>query len=101
MNYDDKSLKFNKTGYGFLVGVICPCVCFLLYYFFRFSQYSFIDYLHFLGESKKLANVMSITILPNLIPFMLSINSCRYSAGRGVLAATITLGIIIFILKFI
>jgi hypothetical protein len=101
MNYDDKSLPFNKVIYGLLVGFISPILFFLLYYFFRFGQYNFSDYLHLLIESRKLANVMSITVLPNLAPFMLSINSSRYSSGRGILAATIILGIIIFILKFI
>ncbi|MCX6239191.1 MAG: hypothetical protein NTY07_16805 [Bacteroidia bacterium] len=101
MNYDDKSLPFNKVIYGLLVGFISPILFFLLYYHFRFGQYSFSHYLHLLIESKKLANVMSISVLPNLAPFMLFINSSRYSSGRGVLAATIILGIFIFILKFI
>ena len=101
MNYDDKSLFFNKITYGLLVGFLCPVLFFFLYYIFRFGQYHFADYLRLLIESKKLVNVLSITVLPNLAPFMLFINSNRYSSGRGVLAATIILGIIIFILKFI
>ena len=101
MNYDDKSLFLNKISYGLVVGFICPILFFLLYYIFRFGQYSFADYLRFLIESKKLANVLSITILPNIAPFMLFINSNRYSSGRGVLAVTIILGIFVFILKFI
>jgi hypothetical protein len=78
-----------------------PILSFLLYYIFRFGQYSFADYLQFLIESKKLVNVLSLTVLPNLAPFMLFINSSRYSAGRGVLTSTVLLGIVIFILKFI
>jgi len=84
-----------------MVGLISPIVFFMLYYIFRFGQYGFADYLHLLTESKKLANVFSLTILPNLAPFMLFINSNRYSSGRGVLGATIVLGVFIFILKFI
>ena len=101
MNYDDKSLFFNKLIYGLLVGFISPVVFFLIYYIFRFEQYSFSEYLRILTESKKLANVLSLTVLPNIGPFMLFINSNRYSSGRGVLAATLILGIVIFILKFI
>lgn len=101
MNYDDKSLFFNKIIYGLLVGFLSPIVFFMIYYIFRFEQYSFPEYLRILVESKKLVSVLSLTVLPNLGPFMLFINSNRYSAGRGVLAATIIIGIIIFILKFI
>ena len=101
MNYDDKSLFFNKIIYGLLVGFISPVVFFLIYYIFRFEQYSFSEYIRILVESKKLVNVLSLTVLPNLGPFMLFINSNRYSSGRGVLAATIILGIVIFTLKLI
>ena len=101
MNYDDKSLFFNKIIYGLLVGFLSPIVFFLIYYIFRFEQYSFPEYLRILIDSKKLVSVLSLTVLPNLGPFMLFINSNRYSAGRGVLAATIIIGIVIFILKFI
>lgn len=99
MNYDDRSLFFNKISYGIAVGLISPILFFLLYYIFRFGQYGFADYLQFLVESKKLANVLSLTVLPNLAPFMLFINSNRYSSGRGVLGATVVIGIIIFIIK--
>jgi hypothetical protein len=101
MHFDDRSLFFNKIIYGVIVGLIMPVFSFLLYYIYRFGQYSFADYLQFLIESKKLVNVLSLTVLPNLAPFMLFINSSRYSAGRGVLTSTVLLGIVIFILKFI
>ncbi len=101
MHVDDRSLFFNKIGYGLLVGFITPVISFLLYYIFRFGQYNFSEYLHFLIESKKIVNVLSLSVLPNLAPFMLLINSSRYSSGRGVLTATILLGVIIFILKFV
>lgn len=101
MNYDDKSLFLNKIVYGLVIGFILPILFFLLYYIFRFGHISFSDYLRFLIESKKLVSVLSLTVLPNLAPFMLFINSNRYSSGRGVLTATIILGIFVFILKLI
>jgi hypothetical protein len=99
MNYDDKSLFLNKISHGVIIGLVTPVLFFLLYYLFRFGQYGFGDYLRLLVESKKLANVLSLSVLPNLAPFMLFINSNRYSSGRGVLGATIVLGILIFIIK--
>ena len=101
MNIDDKSLYFNKILYGVIIGFISPVLFFILYYFFRFGQYSFTDYWNILIETKKIVNVLSLAVLPNLAPFLLFINSNRYSSGRGVLAATMFLGVLIFILKFI
>jgi len=101
VNYDDKSLFLNKIVYGLVIGFILPILFFLLYYIFRFGHISFSDYLRILIESKKLVSVLSLSVLPNLAPFMLFINSNRYSSGRGVLTATIILGIFVFILKLI
>ena len=100
-NYDDRSLFFNKIWQGVILGVVCPFLFFFLYYIFRFGQVPFDEYIHLLIEAKKLVNVMSLSVLPNIAPFMLLINSNRYSSGRGVLGSTVILGILIFILKFI
>jgi len=100
-NYDDKTLFINKISYGVIIGILSPVLFFMLNYIFRFRQYNFSDYLQFLIESKKLVSVISLTIFPNLIPFMLFINSNRYSSARGVLASTIIFGIFIFIFYFI
>jgi hypothetical protein len=100
-NYDDKTLFINKLSYGVIIGIITPILFFLLNYIFRFSQYNFTDYMRFLVQSKKLISVISITIFPNIIPFMLFINTNRYSSGRGVLTSTVILGILVFIFYFI
>ncbi len=100
MHIDDRNLFFNRVSYGLLVGFLMPILSFVMYYMFRFGHTTFLDYIHILIESKKIANVLSLSVLPNLAPFMILINSSRYSSGRGVLAATIVLGVIIFILKF-
>jgi len=101
INYDDKTLFINKISYGVIIGIICPILFFLLNYIFRFGKYDFSGYLQFLIESKKLVSVISLAVLPNLIPFMLFINSNRYSSGRGVLTSTVIIGILIFIFYFI
>jgi hypothetical protein len=99
-NFDDKTLFVNKISYGVIIGLLCPVLFFILNYIFRFKQYNFSDYMRFLIESKKLINVISLVIFPNIIPFMLFINSNRYSSGRGVLTSTVILGILVFIFYF-
>jgi len=99
-NFDDKTLFVNKISYGVIIGLLCPVLFFILNYIFRFKQYNFSDYMGFLIESKKLISVISLAIFPNIIPFMLFINSNRYSSGRGVLTSTVILGILVFIFYF-
>ena len=101
MDYDDKTLFLNKMSHGILIGLIFPVIIFLFYYMIRFGTLSFTDYLNYLWESKKFVNVLSLSVFPNLLPFLLLINSNRYSSGRGVLAATIIMGVAVFILKVI
>jgi hypothetical protein len=93
--------QYNSIGFGVLAGIITPLIFFLLYFLFRIHSTDFVGYLKFLIESKKLVHVLSLAVFPNLIPFMLLVNSSRFRAGRGVLGATIVLGIVIFVLKFI
>ena len=99
-NYNDPSLFFNKFWQGILLGFVLPSVIFIIYYFFRFDNFDFGNYLKYLGESKKVVSVLSLTVLPNLAPFMLMMNSNRFSSGRGVLTSTVILGVLVFILKF-
>ena len=101
MDYNDKTLFLNKMSHGILIGVILPVIFFLLYYMVRFGTLNFMDYLKYLWESKKFVSVLSLSVLPNLLPFLLLMNSNRYSSGRGVLAATIIIGVVVFILKLL
>lgn len=101
MYIDDKSLFLNKMWQGMLIGALVPVLSFFIYYLFRFGQLDFPEYLRFLMLSKKFVGIMSISVLPNLIPFMLMVNSDRYRSGRGVLAVTIIFGVAVFALKLI
>jgi hypothetical protein len=93
--------SLNSIVFGLLVGFLLPVIFFFLYFLFRIHSTDFTGYFRFLIESKKLVHVMSLSVFPNLIPFLLFVNSSRFRAGRGVLGATIGLAILIFILKFV
>jgi hypothetical protein len=92
--------SLNSVIIGLITGLITPVIFFVLYFLFRIHGTDFGGYLRFLVESEKLVHVMSLAVFPNLIPFFLFVNSNRFKSGRGVLGATIAMGIVIFILKF-
>jgi len=93
--------SLNSTTFGLMIGFFLPVVFFLLYFLFRIHGTEFLKYLKFLIESEKLVHVMSLSVFPNLIPFLLFVNSSRFRAGRGVLGATIVLSLLIFVLKIV
>lgn len=90
----------NSVGFGLITGLSLPVIVFFLYFLFRIHSIDFTGYFQFLIVSKKMVNVLSLSVLPNLLPFMFFVNSSRFRAGRGMLGATILLAILIFVLKF-
>lgn len=90
----------NKFWLGFLLGLCFPVVFFLLYFMFRFHDLTFGNYLHRLMETRTIVHVMSLSVFPNLVPFMFFVRTNRFRSGRGTMAITIVFAIIIFALKF-
>ncbi len=91
--------NMNRFWLGFFLGLSFPLIFFLLYYLFRFKDLTFGQYFNFLAQTGKIVHVLSLSVFPNLIPFMLFVRSDRYKAGRGVMAITIVYGLSIFALK--
>jgi hypothetical protein len=91
----------NKFWLGFLLGLGFPVVFFLLYFMFRFHDLTFGNYWQRLISTGTIVHVMSLSVFPNLIPFMFFVRTNRFRSGRGTMAITIIFAIIIFALKFI
>ncbi len=90
----------NKFWLGFFLGLGFPVVFFLLYFLFRFRDLTFVHYFQLLVQTGKIVHVMSLSVFPNLIPFMFFVRTNRFKSGRGVMAITILFAIAIFALKF-
>jgi hypothetical protein len=95
-----KPLKSNRFWLGFWLGLILPFLIFLLYYLFRFNSISFSNFLQFLVRSGSLVNIMSLSVFPNLAPFMFFMRTNRDRSAQGILATTIIFAILVFVLKF-
>lgn len=91
----------NKFLLGYLLGLTIPVVFFLLYFLFRFHDLSFGNYWNRLVQTGTIVHVMSLSVFPNLVPFMFFVRTSRFRSGRGVMAATIGFALLIFALKFI
>lgn len=91
--------KFDSTVLGAILGIIVPIISFFLIlefvYPFEYSDKS----LHVFWMHIMAPKIMSLGALPNLGVFMLFIYTNRLKSARGVLAVTILLAIIVFIIK--
>ncbi|HCY01115.1 MAG TPA: hypothetical protein DG754_13330 [Bacteroidales bacterium] len=91
--------KFDSIPLGAILGIVVPLITFYLVlrfvYPFEFSDKS----LHTFWMHIMAPKIMSLGALPNLGVFMLFIYTNRLKSARGVLAVTILLAIIVFIIK--
>jgi hypothetical protein len=86
-----KSNKYNKVGFGFLLGILFPFLGFILYgsywaWNFNKSLAYFVNDI-FLGVSTFRSSIMALALIANLIPFLFFIRKDWNQAARGVLAA--------------
>lgn len=91
----------NNIILGILTGIIVPLIFFFLYFIFRIHDTPFSVYFKFLVDTGKIVHVMSLSVVPNLAPFFLFLNSSRFRSAKGILGSTIFIAILIFVIKLI
>ncbi len=92
--------RWNNLSLGLILGLVLPVITFLVIYYARFSQYDMQSFLAYLFDFSILTKVMSLCVLPNLALFFLFIKRNFLFSARGILLATIIVGVGVFILKF-
>lgn len=90
----------NRFWLGFLLGLVFPFIFFMLYFLFRFRDLPIGEYWQILRQTGKIVHVLSLSVFPNLLPFMFFVRTNRFRSGRGIMAITIVYAIFIFALKF-
>lgn len=78
---------FDKTSIGFILGVLIPAAAFFLYYYAKFSDISFTEYMASMHRYKLLFKVMSLCVLTDLPLFYLFLHFKYMKGARGVVAA--------------
>ncbi len=93
--------KCNKLYIGLLIGIIIPLITSYLIFYFRFgdtlSLKEFIDGITKVHGATKL---LSISVIPNLLFFLMAIRLERLLAARGIVTATLLYAILVIILRF-
>ena len=85
---------------GFLIGLIAPIVAFVVYVAFFTEESDPMGIYRQVVSIGKLAHVISLSVLINLLIFFMKIRTYRDEQARGVLFATMLYAIIIIVIKF-
>jgi len=94
--------KKDNLRLGLVLGLVAPIFSLIIYYFVKFSAYSFKDFLVFIRDNKSQITAISVPCLVlNIALFTIYINSHRDQTAKGVFAATLIYAIVALLFKFI
>ncbi|MES2620522.1 MAG: hypothetical protein V4615_06690 [Bacteroidota bacterium] len=92
--------KWDRFWVGFVPGLLGPVVCILFFYFLKYTNNSFTEYLFMVRSPVVLSPILSLGVIVNLFIFFPFIWSNHYNAARGVIGATFIYAIPIVVTKF-
>ena len=81
--------KLDKTGVGFVAGLLLPIIIFFTVFLFSDKGMSFSAYVDSMWQIHALAKLGSLCVFANILIFMGFIKLKYDKAARGVLAVTI------------
>ncbi len=78
----------NSFIFGFIVGLIIPPIAFSIYILISFQERTIWNAVLFYKRGGVLSHVISLSVIANLIPFFLSLNSGNEKTARGVIGGS-------------
>ena len=92
----------NKFILGLVIGLILPVISSYLIFDRQYhGDYGFVDFMRGLLVLKSLGQFISISVLPNLIVFILVITYEKLQVARGLVIATLFWLLVVLVVKFI
>lgn len=93
-------LKRDDLKFGIILGLIGPLIGFVGYYFWKFSLYSFSEFLTALQQNKPLITAITLPcLLVNIVFFTYYINTKRDQTAKGLFIVTALFAIISSLFK--
>jgi hypothetical protein len=94
--------KRDQYVFGVLLGLIMPILSFFGYYYWKFSLFTFEDFIKLLQANKQLLTALSIPcLLMNIVIFTIYINGQRDKTAKGIFVVTLIYAISALLFKFI
>jgi hypothetical protein len=95
-------LKKDSFPFGVLIGLLVPILSFFGYYYWKFSLFSFSDFLHTLQGNKQLVSALTIPcLLLNIVLFTVYINGQKDKTAKGIFTVSIIYALAALLFKLI
>ncbi len=94
--------KCNKLYIGLLIGLVLPIIMsFVLFYFLYKGDLEYWPFVMQMINMGSIGKLLSISVLPNLIVFLIAINKERLLAARGLVTSTILYALVVIAFRFL
>jgi hypothetical protein len=94
--------KRDQYVFGVILGLVMPMLSFFGYYYWKFSLFSFEDFINLLQANKQLVTALTIPcLLMNIVIFTLYINGQRDKTAKGIFVVTIIYAVSALLIKFL
>lgn len=92
---------FDTFFWGFSLGLLLPIITIVVFYYSNIHRLSLQEFFITIFKIKLLSQVISLGAFPNLMIFFLFLWKDCMIAAKGVLAATVLMGILTVLTKFV
>jgi hypothetical protein len=84
----EKTKKFDNYAVGIITGLIIPPIAIYFFYIANNFHLHFAAFINYIVEYHLASKVLSVALVANLVGFYLFLQTKRYLAVKGVIAAT-------------
>ena len=92
--------RYDQVLPGLLLGLMVPVIAFVISWLIL-SDISLAEYFQRYRKFGQIPSMISLSAIPNLLLFFIFLWKNMYRAARGVIFATLILGFVMLIFKFI
>lgn len=94
-------LKRDNIKLGLVLGLLTPMLGVLVFYLWKFSEYTWGDFFYYLKTNKSLITSLTMVCLfLNVVVFTVYINTRRDKTAKGVFAITVVFAIASLMYKY-
>lgn len=96
-----KTPIFDRQTSGFVAGFLFPIIVFYIYYWLKFNDLQFIDYIKSMHHYKLLFKVLSLCVLSDLPVFYLFLQFKWMRGARGIVMACFIFALAVMVYRII
>jgi hypothetical protein len=93
--------KYDKVSLGVVAGFIAPILIALIVYLFSTEHRSLAEYIRRIIAADIMTHIISLSVFPNIILFLIFNRLDMLHATRDVLGITIFWAVLVFAVKFL